>query len=49
MGVPATKVFLNEKKVPTREIDQAAARIEKCKTNPEKFRLSVDEEGNENG
>ena len=38
-----------EKKVPTRQIDQAVARIEKYKTNPEAFRLSVNEEGNENG
>ena len=33
-----------EKKVPTREIDLAAARIEKYKTNPKAFRLNADEE-----
>ena len=32
-----------EKKVPAREIDQAAARIKKYTTDPEAFRLSVDE------
>ena len=38
-----------KERVPTREIHQAAARIEKYKVDPEAFRLSVDEEGNENG
>ncbi len=38
-----------EKKVPAREIDEAAARIEKYETDPKAYRLSVDEEGNDHG
>ena len=38
-----------EKKVPAREIDQAAARIELYKTDPEKFRFSPEDEGDNDG
>ena len=38
-----------EKKVPSREIDEAVRRIEKYKGDPESYQLSIDDEGNENG
>ena len=38
-----------EKKVPSRQIEEAIARIDKYKTNPDAFRLSVSDEGNDHG
>ena len=38
-----------EKKVPAREIDQAAARIELYKTDPDAFRFGLDDEGEQDG
>lgn len=38
-----------EKKVPAREIDKAASRIELYMTDPETFRLGVDDNGDNDG
>ena len=38
-----------ETRVPSRDIDQAAARIDKYKSHPEAYRLSVEGEDDENG